>query len=284
MAPWHSLAVSGICHRCHHSCERSHWCLSDLNMLVQYLWYAWRMRLCVIIIEGLSICTNNMRPNAIILDGFCAADMIFALMLSPAFVSVPRYSSSSSWTTCSLVFLSKEISVSTYNACCNFSFFAFSSEAKFRRYSPVFLKSCILLDILTLSNSNIFSFSLTYFCILAILSFSLLKLNIISSSLFIKSALCYSIVSFIFLIYTTCWYNYSLALIGYYYFSKNTSVASQVLYNLLNILAEFLFLDTSYWWFQFIVIAGSFSCQYWCNGFFSGRRHELYYSISVWNM
>ena len=54
------------------------------------------MRLCVIIIEGLSICTNNMRPNAIILDGFCAADMIFALMLSPAFVSVPRYSSSSS--------------------------------------------------------------------------------------------------------------------------------------------------------------------------------------------
>ena len=108
------------------------------------------------------------------------------------------------------------------------------------------------------------------------ISFCLIKVNLISSSLFLKSALWCSMVSSVSIRYATCWSNSSLDLINSRSFSKKASFYFQVIYNLLHIMTEFELLDPLDWWFQFIVVAGSFSYQYQCNvSFCSGHRHNL---------
>ena len=57
-------------------------------------------------------------------------------------------------------------------------------------------------------------------------------------------------------------------------------------------MTKFLLLDTSDWWYQFTVVAGSFSCQYWCNVYFcpgfchnhylQGSAQDVSYDLILW--
>ena len=101
----------------------------------------------------------------------------------------------SSWTNLLLNFLWTEISRSIWNICYNFSYFDFSLETRRQGPSSAFLRSCIILYIFTLSSATLFYFNLISFCIAAIFSYYLLKVNLIPSSLFFKSSLIFSMVS-----------------------------------------------------------------------------------------